>query len=117
MAGFPGFGQAMPPDSEDDDWYFPAPPTGWLSETSERGTWVLGLLDLGRYRYAELSGERGPSGTVRIPGAADRVERIVRRTAAPVAWYLEYRVYDVAVARASGRRVGRSGTREETDAR
>ena len=105
------------PELLEDDWYFKlAPPESLASDiaaTRDRGSWRVGLLDLSSLEYVELDGEPLPSGTVHFPGAALPVRAFVRDTGGPVAWHLDYRVDGVAVARASGRRIGRLGSREE----
>jgi hypothetical protein len=117
LPGFASGSGRVEPEALDDDWYFrldpPTPLAGDIAATRSRGAWRVGLLDLASLEYVEREGAVLPSGTIRFPGAAERVRAFVKKTGGPVAWHLDYRVDGVAVARASGRRIGRLGSREE----
>ena len=117
LPGLAAPGERVQPDALEDDWYFqlelPEPLATDLASTRGRGTWRVGLLDLPSLEFVGLDGEVLSSGTVHVPGAAARVQTFVRDTGGPVAWTLDYEVDGVAVARATGRRIGRLGSREE----
>ncbi len=116
---FPSLGPGVQPDTVDGDWYFglalEEPLKGAVRAAGERGSWRVGLLDLQSLDYVALEGLVQPSGTLVFEDAALHVLAFVRATATggPVAWHLDYRVDGLPVARAQGRRIGRSGSREE----
>jgi hypothetical protein len=75
------------------------------------GELVVGLLDLDRLRYDELPCT-GDAPSLRVPGAASRVAELLATGDGPVAWFVDLRVGDVTVARASGRRLEAARRRE-----
>ena len=101
------------PRVEGDDWLFDPPRAGALGDSAEQGVFALELLDLSSRQRLDLPVEREGAG-LRARDAAAHVARAVRRSGGgAVAWSLEWRVDDVVLARAQGRRHGRLGSREE----
>ncbi len=89
-----------PPDVRSDDWGFDSPPEAQLPRALHgEARWVVGVLDLGRYRYAEfVATQVAPE--LLFKGASEWE----RSSDGPIVWSLEYRVGGAAIARASGRR-------------
>jgi hypothetical protein len=100
LADVPPLAHSAPPEARSDAWTFEPWSEAELPRALHGETrWVVGVLDLGRYRYAEfVAAEIAP--VLRFPGAAEWE----RSAAGPLVWSLEYRVGDTALARASGRR-------------
>ena len=103
----PTLGHDLAPSARGGDWSFPTP-TRVLEAYGRRGRFTVGLLDLSSFEYTELPALAEPGGLLLVPDAARRVADFVRRTGGPVAWRLDYRIDGLTVARARGRRVGRT---------
>ncbi len=97
------------PTIDGEHWLFQRPRTELVEATAQRGRFFVTLLSLADYELVELPVEVLGDAHLRVRGAAERVAAMGR----PVAWTLDYRVEDVTLARARGRRVGRDGTVEE----
>ncbi|MCZ6596918.1 MAG: hypothetical protein O7B99_04700 [Planctomycetota bacterium] len=118
---WPAMEDGFEPTIDGEHWLFPRPTTskveaaGGKSRSSRgksrrsRGSFVLSLLSLPDYEYREIAVEELSSDFLRAPGAAAAVAEM----RVPVAWHLDWRVEGTTLARSSGRRVGRAGTREE----
>lgn len=91
------------PQVRGDVWVF-VPPAGALP-TPRHGEarWVVGLLDLGRYRYAEFSASATVP-EISFTGVPAWERAILRSAGGPIVWSLEYRVGDTTLSRTSGRR-------------
>jgi hypothetical protein len=106
-------GEPLVPAQDGEDWVFDLPTGPVLVATRERGTFVVGLLDLSSWDHVELPVRTEGTGTLRVRGAAERVADWFRASGGgAVAWHLDWRVDGETVARARGRRVGRAGSRE-----
>ena len=97
LAELPALGE-LAPRVDGGDWLFARPESRLVQVGSDRGHFVLGLLSLADFSYAELHA-RSEGGELRFPGAA-----VVGRAEAPLAWSLDYRIGERTVARARGRR-------------
>ncbi|MFT5286054.1 MAG: hypothetical protein ACI8TQ_002222 [Planctomycetota bacterium] len=110
LNALPTLGSKVEPEALGDDWAFRLNPPESLarsiSSTERGGRWVIGLLDLESLAFVEIAAKVKPSGTIHVQGAAGWVRDVVTTTGGPVAWLLEYRVNNVAVARSRGRRIG-----------
>lgn len=109
LAGPQDLSEAIQPTTDGDDWLFPTMGTPLVQATRQRGRYVLRLLSMRDYSFVEMPVAILGMDHLRAEGAAAAVARMQR----PVAWSLDYRVEDVPLARASGRRKGRAGTVEE----
>jgi hypothetical protein len=88
------------PEIRGDAWLFSPPVEATLPRVLHgEARWVVGVLDLVRYRYAEFAAsEIAP--VLLFEGASDWE----RAAHGPVVWSLEYRVGETTLMRASGRR-------------
>jgi hypothetical protein len=100
LADVPTLAGVDSPRIVDDAWAFDPPLAATLPRALHgEARWVVGVLDLVRYRYAEFAAsEVAP--VLLFNGAAEW-ERV---TDGPIVWSLEYRVGDTTLARAGGRR-------------
>ena len=98
----PSLGAGLEPRSEGADWIFALPAAGTVA-SRPGGSFVLTLLALADYQCREILVDPESPGALRARGAELFAQRPEAR-ALPLAWSLDYRIDDLAIARARGRR-------------
>jgi hypothetical protein len=100
----PRFADAVTPIARGDDWVVSVRADSGPKPAAGEGRWVLGLFDLARFGFVELTAPVTHAPELVFPGAAAWERDVLRAHGGPIAWTLGFRIGETDVLRQRGRK-------------